>query len=198
MYTLAKASILAAGIAGLITVSTTSFAQTAAPQPAQPEETRGGRGGMRNAISLLGNLGYGYGLGVGVGAGVRYQATIVPKGFLRKGNIVDDLGIEGGFDFLTFSDEIDSINLKTSVTEYRFAATAIWNVWFTDRFAAYPRVGLSFGLATIKINDDEVNDSSYGGIGPVYGVGAVYKFGALAVRAEFTGATTSAGLAITF
>jgi len=151
--------------------------------------------GMQNAISLLGNLGYGYGAGTGVGLSARYQHIVVPNGFMTSTPIFDEFGIEAGVDFTHYSFGI--LGYDWSYNEIALTATAVWNVWFTPKFAAYPRVGLGFGFGSWSGEDDLdlSNPSGYGGLYLIGGAGVLYEFGAVKLRGEVSNTTLSGGIA---
>jgi hypothetical protein len=133
----------------------------------------GGR--MDNNLSIFGILGLNYDIGLGVG--VRYQKTLVPEGFIRNSSITDDLGIEGSFEFRHYGYSGYYYN------EYDLGVGVVWNLWFTERFAAYPKLGLGYGIASWS-DDVYGEDSDYGGFLLWFAAGVVYKLDAVTLRAE--------------
>jgi hypothetical protein len=150
--------------------------------------------GMQNAISVLGNLGFRYAAGSGVGLSARYQRIVVPNGFMTLTSIFDEFGIEGGVDYTHYSFGI--LGYDWSYDELAFSATAVWNVWFTKQFAAYPRVGLGVAFGSWSDDLGLSDPSGYGGLYAIAGAGVLYEFGAVKLRGELTNTTVSGGVAI--
>jgi len=132
-------------------------------------------GRMDNNLSIFGILGLNYDIGLGVG--VRYQKTLVPEGFIRNSSITDDLGIEGSFEFRHYGYSGYYYN------EYDLGVGVVWNLWFTEQFAAYPKLGLGYGIASWS-DDVYGDDSDYGGFLLWFAAGVVYKLDAVSLRAE--------------
>lgn len=151
-------------------------------------------GGMHQTISLLGNLGYGYSAGTGFGVSGRYQHTIVPEGVIKSPSIGDDFGIEGAVDYYHYS--WDFFGVSWSYNEIVISASAVWNLWFTDEFAAYPRLGLGYGFGSFSDNTGfSAPDDGYGGLVFVGGVGVVYELDPITLRAELTNGSLGLGVA---
>jgi hypothetical protein len=150
--------------------------------------------GMHNSISLLLNLGYAYSAGTGLGVSGRYQYTIVPEGFLHSSSIHDDFGIEAGVDFFHYSWDI--LGYSWTYNEVGISASAVWNLWFTKEFAAYPRLGLGFAFGSWSDNTGFGNPGGYGGLFLVGGAGVLYQLSALTLRAEVSNSYLGLGAAI--
>lgn len=151
-------------------------------------------GGMHRTISVLGNLGYAYSAGTGFGVSGRYQHTIVPDGVIKSPSISDDFGIEGAVDYYHYS--WDLFGYSWSYNEIVLSASAVWNLWFTDEFAAYPRLGLGFGFGSFSDNSGiTAPDDGYGGLVFVGGVGVVYELDPITLRAELTNGSLGLGVA---
>lgn len=150
--------------------------------------------GMHNSISLLLNLGYAYSAGTGLGVSGRYQYTIVPEGFLHSSSIHDDFGIEAGVDFFHYSWDI--LGYSWSYNEFGLSASAVWNLWFTKEFAAYPRLGLGFAFGSFSDNTGLGSPGGYGGLFLVGGAGVLYQLSAITLRAEVSNNYLGLGAAI--
>jgi hypothetical protein len=146
---------------------------------------------MDNSLSLMLLLGFGYD-SVGLGVGARYQKTIVPQGFIRDSEITDDLGIEGSFEFRHHSVDDD-----WSYNEIDLAAGVVWNVWFTERFAVYPKLGLGYGFGWFS-DDFGQDESDYGGFFLLGAAGVLYRLDAVTLRAEIGSQSLQLGVAFTF
>jgi hypothetical protein len=191
-----KALVSALGVLGGLLVASTALAAEQAVDSsgvgageAQPAS------GMNNAISLLGNFGYAYGAGTGFGLSGRYQITVVPDGFLKPGTIHDDFGIEPAVDFYHYS--WDFYGYSWSYNEIGLSASAIWNLWFTDEFAAYPRLGLGFGFGSWSDNTGVASPGGYGGVFLVGGAGILYALNPITLRAEVSNNSLCLGVALT-
>jgi len=150
--------------------------------------------GMHNSISLLLNLGYAYSAGTGLGVSGRYQYTLVPEGFLHSSSIHDDFGIEAGVDFFHYS--WDFYGVGWSYNEFGISASAVWNLWFTKQFAAYPRLGLGFAFGSWSDNTGFGSPGGYGGLFLVGGAGVLYQLSAITLRAEVSNNYLGLGAAI--
>jgi len=151
--------------------------------------------GMHNAVSILGNVGFGYSGGTGIGISGRYQYVVVPNGFLTRTSIFDEFGIEAAVDYNHYSFGLYGFD-DISYNELGVSASAVWNVWFSDQFAVYPRVGLGYAFGSWE--DDIYDDySDYGGFFLVGGDGILYELGVVKLRAELNNTTLSGGIAIT-
>ena len=171
------------------------------PAHASVDTTSGGDSGghsgpgMHNSISLLLNLGYAYSAGTGLGVSGRYQYTVVPEGFLHGSSIHDDFGIEAGVDFFHYSWDI--LGYSWTYNEFGLSASAVWNLWFTEQFAAYPRLGLGFAFGSWSDNTGFGSPGGYGGLFLVGGAGVLYQLSAITLRAEVSNNYLGLGAAIT-
>jgi hypothetical protein len=147
-------------------------------------------GRMDNNLSIWGIFSFNYSAGSGLGIGARYQKTIVPEGFIRHSRITDDLGIEGSLEYRHYSWDFGSYN------EFDIAAGVVWNVWFTDQFAVYPKLGLGVGFGSWS---DDVGDEpdGYGGVYLFGAAGVIYKIDALTLRAELGSNSLQLGVGFT-
>jgi len=157
--------------------------------------TSAGHRGMNDTISLLGNFGYAYSAGTGFGLSGRFQHTVVPEGFIEHSKITDDLGIEAAVDYYHYS--WDFFGYSWSYNEFGLSASAVWNVWFTKEFAAYPRLGLGFAFGSFSGNDGIASPSGgYGGLFFVGGAGVLYELAPVTLRAEVSNSSLCLGAAI--
>lgn len=150
--------------------------------------------GMHNSISLLLNLGYAYSAGTGLGVSGRYQYTIVPEGFLHSASIHDDFGVEAAVDFFHYSWDI--LGYSWTYNEVGLSASAVWNLWFTKEFAAYPRLGLGFAFGSWSDNTGFGTPGGYGGLFLVGGAGVLYQLSAVTLRAEVSNNYLGLGAAL--
>lgn len=132
----------------------------------------GPAGGMNDTISLLGSLGYAYSEGTGFGLGGRYQYTFVPEGVIHHRSIHDEFGGEAAFDWDHYS--WGSGPGAWSYNEFGLSASLVWNIWFTERFAAYPRLGLGFAFGTWS-DSGLTHPGGFGGLFFVGGAGVLYQ-----------------------
>jgi hypothetical protein len=140
---------------------------------------RPARGRMDNNLSIWGIFSYAYSVGTGLGVGVRYQKTLVPEGFLRNAEISDDLGVEGSLEYRHY--EWDFIT-EGSYNELDIAAGVVWNLWLSEQFAVYPKLGLGVGIGFW--DDDDYDTGGYGGVFVLAAAGVVYQIDSLTLRAE--------------
>jgi len=168
-------------------------APAAAPAPSaapvedskdSPAPARGLRT-MDNTASLFGVLGYGYsGLGSAPGIGARYQKTIVTGATLHGPKLHDDIGFEGGVDFVHYSWSIPGYpQYDWSFNEVSVLAGVVWNFWIGDNLALYPKVELAYGFGSAS-SYAGIASPSYGGLWFQGAGGAVYKLGPIALRGE--------------
>ena len=147
---------------------------------------------LDNTVSLLGLLSYRY-PNIGFGVGGYYQKTIARRGVLRHaGSIHDEFGVEGGFEFRHHEWDPES-----SYTEFAFSVGAVWNIWFAQRFAAYPKLGLGYGFGTLS-TPAGIRSRDYGGLFGLGAVGAVYQVDGLVFRAEIGNLAIAVGLGFSF
>src|SRR5262245_39199 len=144
-----RLSVSGLGLLGALSLAGNALA-TEADVVGGGSATSAGHRGMNNTISLLGNFGYAYSAGTGFGLSGRFQHTVVPEGFIEHSKITDDLGIEAAVDYFHYS--WDYFGYSWSYNEFGLSASAVWNVWFTKEFAAYPRLGLGFAFGSWSDN----------------------------------------------
>lgn len=177
-----------------LTLSSSALAQETTVDTSSGTVGAPDAGGMHQTISVLGNLGYAYSAGTGFGLSGRYQHSIVPEGVIKSGSISDDFGIEAAVDWFHYSWDI--LGYSWTYNEIDLSASVVWNLWFTDQFAAYPRLGLGFGFGSWSDNDLGLSEpGGYGGLIFVGGVGVVYKLEPIALRAELTNGSLALGVA---
>ncbi len=174
--------------------SAASAGQVHVDTPSSGESGVQSGGSMHNSISLLLNLGYAYSAGTGLGVSGRYQYTIVPEGFLHSSSIHDDFGVEAGVDFFHYSWDI--LGYSWTYNEFGISASAVWNLWFTKEFAAYPRLGLGFAFGSWSDNTGFGSPGGYGGLFLVGGAGVLYQLSAVTLRAEVSNNYLGLGAAI--
>ena len=200
MRTFISGSFLAAGlVAALTTVFATRAladvppadgapppAVSSAPPPYTPAPspvTPGSGPGLKGA-SVWGILPWG-----GIGAGARFAIPLGIQPLLVTTSIHDSFSIEFGADLLHWSYDFgipgDSFNY--SWTEFVPVAGVMWDLWFNQKFALYPKVdvGWAFGLFSDWAGTVGQSQPTYGGFFLDGDVGALYKLtGGLTLRAE--------------
>ena len=149
---------------------------------------------MDNLASAWGLLGYGgmYGLGL------RYQKVVVADGFLKNANFKDELAVEGGLDYARQSSGWQGSNW--TINYFRPAVGAMWNFWFNDNLAVYPKLDLAYAFASVSWPSGFGNTSaySYGGIQIEAAGGLMYRLPGLALRAELGSSFLKAGAGLSF
>jgi hypothetical protein len=180
--------------------ATTKAAAPATTKAAAPAAAATAASGptMDNTISVWGILGYQYSAGSGFGLGARYQKVVVPEGFLHLTNgIKDELGIEGGIDYLHYS--WDFYGYGWSYNEFNVVAGVTWNFWLNPKLALYPKLDLGFGFGSWSSDlTGDTEPSGYGGIYFAGSAGIVYKLDRLLLRAEVGSGSLRAGVAFGF
>lgn len=155
----------------------------AAPPPVSTSAT-GGPGTPApspRGASLWGMLPWG---GVGVGGRIMTPLSIAPV--LGHTNIRDSFALEYGADFLHFSHDY-GYGLNFSHNEIVALVGMMWNLWFSDQFALYPKVEAGYAFAWISGLPNGVSSSAYGYGGVFFSgaAGALYKTNSgLTLRAE--------------
>jgi hypothetical protein len=136
--------------AGDPAATTTPPAETAPPAGTQPPPAvaTSGRGPSFGAAtgptgpSAWGILPWG-----GFGAGARYMLPIGITQLLTRTKFRDYWTLEFGADILRYSYDYVGLSGSYSWTEIIPVVGMMWQVWFTENFAAYPKVeaGYAFG-----------------------------------------------------
>ena len=201
MRTFISGSVLAAGlVAALTTVFATPAladvppadgapppAVSSAPPPYTPAPsspvTPGSGPGLKGA-SVWGILPWG-----GIGAGARFAIPLGIQPLLATTSIHDSFSIEFGADLLRWSYDfgVPGDNFNYSWTEFVPVAGVMWDLWFNQRFALYPKVelGWAFGWYSDWAGTAGESRPSYGGFFIDGDAGALYKLtGGLTLRAE--------------
>lgn len=169
--------------------SQASVSATAAPPSgADSNESPPPGPGLRtldNTVSVFGVLGYGYsGIGSAPGVGARYQKTIVRGVSLHGPKLHDDIGFEGGVDFVHYSWSIPGYpQYDWSFNEISALAGLVWNVWIGDNLALYPKLELAYGFGSTS-SYAGIASPSYGGLWFQGAAGVAYKLGPIALRGE--------------
>ena len=200
---------LAAVLLAALFVSTPAEAQTKKAAAAAPAASSLQLSGptMDNQVSVWGILGYGFGYDLGYGLGARYQKIVNPadKSFLKLTNgIRDEIGIEGGIDFVHYSYSYGYFGsgYDWSYNEFSIVVGGVWNFWLNDKLAVYPKIDLGFGFGSVSVDIPGVSssavDNNAGGLILQGAVGAVYKLERLNLRAELGNHYLRLGAGFTF
>lgn len=158
---------------------------------------------VTKAVFLEALLSYRYN-GTGVGLGGYYRHAIIPQGFLHGvPSIQDALSVEGGIEFRTHSWNTGSAGqYGHSYSELAFHVSAVWDLWFTEDFAAFPKVGFGFGAgwsSRTGYNSAIAFNGSYGGgFYGIGGIGALYRLGSMVLRADISNASIGMGAGLSF
>lgn len=192
----------------LLAAATPARAAGARPSGTAAPASMSSSSPMDNSVSVFGLLGYsnyGWAGGEPLGIGVRFQKTIVPQGFIRSGGGVrDDLGIEGGFDYLRASWDYRTyvctaydafgfcanygwVNASVAYNELTPTVGVVWNVWLNQQFAIYPKLDLQYRYVWFSWSDPNYQYSnwSWGGLNVQGSAGLIYRLNAVQLRAEF-------------
>lgn len=198
-----KRSILAlflfSSAPALAETPTSSSTETPVPAPAPapavdeaPVAAPPGKAGMDDTLSAFGLLSYWY-TESGVGVGARYQKTIAREGVLRLPTIHDDIGLEGGVDYVHYSFGAGPFNY--SYNEIAVLVGAVWNFWFLDdRLALYPKIDLGYRFGSWS----GTSIGGYGGLIFQGSAGVAYRLSRLALRAEAGSGSLRLGAGFSF
>jgi hypothetical protein len=170
-----------AGQPGPVALTTGTMPGDSSPEPTLAPGLRT----LNNTATLFGVLGYGYsGLGSAPGVGARYQMTLIKDVGRYGGKVHDDIGIEGGVDFVHYSWSLPGYpQYSWSYNEVSVLAGVVWNFWIGDKLALYPKVELAYGIGSASTQNG-IAAPSYGGLWFQGAAGAAYKLGPIALRAE--------------
>jgi hypothetical protein len=170
-------------------VASTSFAQEPAAAPtdpppvanAAPATVTGGAAPSYKGLSLWGILPWS-----GIGAGGRFMIPLQIQPLLGHTSIKDSFALEVGADILHWSYNYPGLaNGDYSWTEVVPVAGIMWNLWFMEKFAAYPKLELGYAFGWFS-------NWEFGGARPTYGgffwdlaAGVLYKLdNGITLRAE--------------
>lgn len=174
----------------VLSVATLAVLAAAAPAAAAPPRsravyTRAGGATMDRNLSVWGVLApYAYGAGDGFGLGMRYQAVVVPAGFLRlQGGVRDELGIEFGADWVHYSWGL--LGYTWTYNEISPVVGVAWNFWLNNQLVVYPKIDLAFRFGTWSSNAPFTHPTGYGGAGLELAAGIAYRLNnQISLRAE--------------
>ena len=170
---------LSASTRTLIIVGTLAFAAAASAAPAAPAGKAGpapagvvsGSAPDLSGISAWGILPWN---GVGIGARFMQPLSIAP--ILPAGTVRDRFALEYGADLLHISYGYYQYNYKW--TEVLPVVGVMWNLWFTQRFAAYPKIELGYAFGRASGWDRGWNNAynpTHGGLFLNGTIGALYQ-----------------------
>lgn len=152
--------------------------------PAAAQSRAPGRGS--NILSVWGVLDPGPIDGVGVG--MRYMLPIVPEGILGHSRIRDEFTLEFGADFLHYNDRVGPYGAYVDYDWNGFLPVvgATWNLWFTPRFALYPKLDLGFWVGSYSGWDDRYGYArhDFDGFFIQGALGIMYRLQSVALRVE--------------
>jgi len=192
-----RALIAPLALAIALGTATTASAQTESAPPTtigtnEPVKTGGSQG-----PTVWGILGGWYG---GWGIGGRYMVPLPVKPLLAQTPFHDYFAIEFGADYLTWSYDFAAAN-----GDYRWNALVpvvggMWNVWFTEKLAAYPKLDIGYQIGWYSgWNSAWGNQPHHGAIFWNFAVGGMYRLSkVVALRGELGYAGVKGGATFLF
>jgi hypothetical protein len=154
-----------------------------APMTIAASSSAGGSLSLKG-LTLWGILPWG---GLGVGGRVMFPLGIGP--LLRNTSVRDSFALEVGADLLHWSYDFGAAGaggFNYSWTEVLPVVGIMWNLWFSDQFALYPKVDLGYAFGWMSGWNSAGPRPTYGGFFVSGDVGAMYKLASnnLVLRAE--------------
>jgi hypothetical protein len=171
-------------VIGLLTILTTAARADEPTPPTAVSTSSPATGGAENlkGPSVWGILPWG-----GLGFGGRMMFPLGIQGVVHAPNIHDTFAIEAGADLLHWSYDygVPGPGGGTySWTEILAVGGIMWNFWFNDRFALYPKVELGYAFGWFS-GFEYAGRPSYGGFFISGDAGGIYKLNnGLSLRAE--------------
>jgi len=142
-----------------------------APARASAPNTQGG--------TVWGVLPYGWGIGIGG----RYALPVVSQGFLKPGQVRDQLAVEFGADFLQWNYAYGGHDYYES--DFIPTAGLMWALWLNKDFALYPKLDLGIDFRWAHWDSRWGNAPARGGwFFWQASVGLIFKLSNIALRAE--------------
>ena len=143
----------------------------------------------RPSIVLLGLLAYG---GIGLGARVEYPVAV---NVIKEIPFKNDIFVVAGLDYYTHSYDY-GFGGNYRVNYFRIEAGAMWNFWFLENFAAYPKLTLNYDVASVS---GAGPNNSYSGVNVDAAAGIIYNLNsAIQLRAEVGNFALKAGVGFHF
>lgn len=146
----------------------------------------------RPSIVILGLYSYG---GFGIGARVEYPVAL---NVLKEVPWRNDIFVVGGIEYYTQSYNYGFGNYRFNYV--RIDAGAMWNFWFLENFAAYPKLTLGYDVAWLSgYNNAFGTTPSSGGIAFEGAVGVIYNVTpSIQLRGEIGSSSLKAGVGFHF
>ena len=140
--------------------------------------------------------------GDGIGVGGRYMIPLpsIPS-LLKHATIRDAFALEFGADYFHYSYDYNFPGLDNWSVNWLAAFGGImWNVWFNDQFAIYPKFEIGFGKAWVSGWDDRFGSATSTDIFWNGAAGVLYRLkdSNLTLRAELGSHALRAGVAWLF
>jgi len=144
----------------------------------------------RPAIALFGLYSWG---GFGLGARVEWPLA---QNLIKEVAYPNEIVGVGGIEYYTQSYSLFTSNYRWNFV--RIEAGAMWNFWFTDRFAAYPKLTLGYDVGWLSGWDNAFGPTpSGGGIAIEGALGVIYDLNkAFQLRGEIGNGSLKAGIGI--
>jgi hypothetical protein len=135
----------------------------------------------------------------GYGVGGRMMIPLGIPGVIRSPFVVDNFAIDVGADVLHWSYDYGYAPGGYGWTEVLVVGGFMWDFWFTNRFAIYPKAELGYALGWFSGFDGAGTRPTYGGFFIAGDAGVVYKLDAgLTLRAEIGSSGAKVGVAWLF
>jgi hypothetical protein len=152
-----------------------------ASQPAATTQSAGRTDGdtpNTRGFSVWGGLPWG-----GWSVGGRFMMPLKIGPVLKSGSIKDSWALEVGVDYLHISDNYGGV-IDISYNEILPVAGIMWNFWFNEKFAVYPKLEAGYAIAWFS-SDYGDNIPGYGGLFVSGAGGVLYKLdNGMTLRAE--------------
>jgi hypothetical protein len=170
-------------------------AESAPPAVTEPQPRRSSRWGAASAPALSGPSLWGILPWGGFGVGARFMFPLSFPPLLSRTPFRDSWALEAGADLLYWNYSYIA-NSSYTWTEIVPVVGVMWNVWFTNDFAAYPKVEVGYAFGWYGgINGSSAGYPTHGGIFPEGAAGVLYKLsGGLTLRGEVGYAGAKVGL----
>jgi hypothetical protein len=121
----------------------------------------------------------------GIGIGGRFMLPLSLPPLLTNGPVHDSWALEFGADLLHWSYGYAGFAHDYSWTEVLPVVGGMWNVWFNEHIAAYPKLELGYAFGWFSNWDYPGSRPTYGGFFWDIALGAMYKLNnGITLRAE--------------
>lgn len=185
-------------------IAATLLAGLLVAAPAHAAEPARHTAGELTGWLILG-AGYGYhdGYDNGFGLGVRYRMPLLPGGILRPNasGIRDTFDLEFGADLVRYAYRyrVAPFDYAYSWTAFRPRAGVMWNFWFNQQLALYPKLDLGYQFGWFDGWDSTASSPSWSGLFLEPSIGLIWRFRpATSLRLEAGSEGLKVGLGLAF